>query len=107
MDKGCEKKEHLCETCYRATNPMPVRNECSWSGLDEENNPRFEVPEGVERGKDGGFLTCPLYISDEEGRAKYGSAARMRDEEEDFAELMAALGIQKPKAWRKFAMLPR
>lgn len=64
--------EHICWGCYRATNPAALSNECSLSALDNNGNPRLELPEGVRRDRRGNIVECPLFISDQEGREKYG-----------------------------------
>ena len=73
------KEHHLCDSCYRATNSRAVFNSCSWSGLDENGDPKLQVPEGVERSEKGRFLKCPLYLSDEDGRKLYGRGELLLD----------------------------
>ena len=74
-----KKEEHLCDSCYRATNPRAVFNSCSWSGLDDNGDPKLQIPEGVERSEGGRFISCPLYLSDEDGRELYGRGELLLD----------------------------
>lgn len=98
---------HLCETCYRATNPQPVRNSCCWSGLDVQGNPRLELPEYVTRDEKGRFVTCEKYLSDEDGRKQYGDGIWREGENRNAGdaialsekEIEAEIGYRVNKIW--------
>lgn len=98
----------MCNTCYRATNPYEVNNECCWSGLTEDGNPRLELPAYVHRNARGNFVSCDLYISDEDGKKRY---AHLREDEGlrtkrsaearmmDAQEVVAEIGYKTARIW--------
>lgn len=78
--------KHLCWRCYLATNPALMKNVCPWSGLDENGEVRFELPDGATRNSSGKIVSCLLFLLDTDGNKKYGRP------KEDIAEKMSLYG---------------
>lgn len=73
--------DHLCWSCFRATNPKQLLNGCPWSGLTPDKRCRFALPDGALRNQHGYIVSCPLFVSDEDGKREYRGALIERAEE--------------------------